>query len=247
MTMIPCQFTSPERDEKNCGRTALYTLRKASLTVEASVVLPVFLLAMLMLLGIIDLCRLKTEHQAELVMQAKELSMYAYLTPELYRDDYVDLYTIEAYELPVKLFPFPDLKLAFRARIHTWTGRSDTDSAVEENDFGSDTAVYVSERETVYHTNAECTHLDLSIMQTNAGSLDKLRNAYGEAYHPCEKCCGTLNGEWSHPDYYVTDHGNTYHVSKNCSSLKRTTKLVQLKDVTHLEECERCRQMKSYG
>lgn len=247
MTMIPCQFTSPERNVKNCGRIALYTLRKASLTVEASIILPMFLLGMLMLFGVIDLCRVKTERQAELTLRAKELSMYAYLTPDLYGDDYVDLYTIETFELPVKLFPFPDFKIALRARIHTWTGRSELDTESGESGFGSDTAVYVTERETVYHTDPECTHLDLSIFQTNGKSLGSIRNAYGDTYDACEKCCEKPCGAGDGHDYYVTDYGSTYHRSSNCSSLKRTTKLVQLKDVRHLEECERCRQKESYG
>lgn len=261
MTMIPCQFTSPDQKEKNCGRTALCTLKRASLTVEAAAVLPVFLLAMTMLVSVIDICRIKIEGQAELTCQAKKLSMYAYATPGIYEEEYVDLYKIETYDLPVKLFPFGTIKIALRARVHTWTGRgkgSETNGADSEADIAaSEDMVYITDRETVYHTNEECSHLNFSIVQTTKNELTSLRNENGGKYYACEKCCGEKGqGGDAHSgaDYgdavdgnaicYVSENGSSYHVSLNCSSLKRTTKLVKKTEVTHLDECERCKLMR---
>lgn len=244
MTSIPCQFTSPDSKKKNYERIALCTLRKASLTVEASVILPVFLLAMTMLISVIDVCRVKVEAQAELTQQAKKLSMYAYAASEIYENEYVDLYKIETYDLPVKLFPFQPVKLAIRARVHTWTGRSDAENNAASDSEDASDMVYITERETVYHTNENCTHLDLSIMQTDKNSLSDLRNEVGGKYYACEKCCGSSHGNDSASYgsiYYITENGSSYHVSLNCSSLKRTTKLVKKSEVTHLEECERCK------
>ena len=259
MTMIPCQFTSPDRKRRNCGRTALCTLKRASLTVEAAVVLPVFLLAMTMLVSVIDICRVKVEGQAELTCQAKKLSMYAYATPGIYMDEYVDLYRIETYDLPVKLFPFRSIKIALRARVHTWTGRGEEES-LGSGSSGVETGemVYVTDRETVYHTQEDCSHLDLSIIQTSKNALSSLRNKDGGKYYACEKCCGKNGaeeevsdgsgyGRGSHGNSicYVSESGNAYHVSLNCSSLKRTTKLVKKTEAAHLDQCERCKSMEN--
>lgn len=255
MTMIPCQFTSPDRKGKNCGRTALCALKRASLTVEAAVVLPVFLLAMTMVISVIDICRIKTEGQAELTQQAKKLSMYAYATPGIYEDEYVDLYKVENYELPVKLFPFKTIKIALRARVHTWTGRSENEeNGSDSSDVETGEMVYVTDRETVYHTHEDCSHLNLTIIQTSKNALSSLRNENGGKYYACEKCCGENGGEkdshnsandgeniYGSGTYYVSESGNAYHVSLNCSSLKRTTKLVKKIEVGHLDECERCK------
>lgn len=253
MTMIPCQFTSPDRKQKNCGRTALCILKKASLTVEAAVVLPVFLLAMTMLLSVIDICRIKIEGQAELTWQAKKLSMYAYATPGIYESEYVDLYKIETYDFPVQLFPFKTIKIALRARMHTWTGRGEEDGINGADNAGTDGMVYITDRETVYHTNEECTHLSLSIIQTDKKAVGSLRNEDGGKYYACEKCCGgngSGDGTQTEETYgnenhdssicYVAENGSSYHASLNCSSLTRTTKLVKKTEVGHLVECERC-------
>ena len=260
MTKIPGLFTSPKKENMNYGRVALCTLQKASFTVEASVVLPVFLLALMMLISLIDICRVKVEAQAQLTQQAKELSMYAYVSPGIYGDGYVDLYKIETYDFPVKLFPFPEIKLAIRARIHTWTGRRSEEKETGVLESGERVEmVYVTDRETVYHTNEACTHLTLSILQAEYDSLKELRNKYGSKYHPCEKCCGTIEGNVQHGSstdqddlagqertefysgsYYVTEQGDTYHTSLNCGSLKRTTKMVKKAETWHLEECQRC-------
>ena len=238
--LIPWQLTSRERairEAGGSGRIALFILKKASLTVEAAVVLPLFLLGITMLLGVIDICRVKVESQAELTQQAKELSMYAYGTPGLYENEYVDLFKTESYELPVQLFPFGEIKIALRGRVHTWTGRSDSD---DESAIGSgldSEMVYVSERETVYHTDSSCTHLNLSIFQVEKSQLEELRNDSGGKYYPCEKCCGkNTDCSW----YFVTEIGNVYHSSENCSSLKRSIKLVRKEEVSQLDWCERC-------
>ena len=213
---------------------------KGSLTVEAAVVLPIFLLAMTMLIGVVDLCRVKIEAQAELTKKAKTLSMYAYGFPDAYENEYVDLYKTESYKLPVQLFPVKDIKLAVRARVHTWTGRDGMKAGSDSNAMHTaEPMVYVTERETVYHTNAECSHLQLSILQTDKSDLILRKNMNGQPYHACEKCC---RNDLSGNACYITEQGDVYHTSLNCSSLIRTVKLVRKEDVGKLKECERCNQ-----
>lgn len=218
---------------------------KGSLTVEAAVVLPVFLLAMTMLVGVVDLCRVKIEAQAKLTQKAKTLSLYAYGCSEIYENGYVDLYKNEEYKLPVQLFPIKDIKLAVRARVHTWTGR-DGMTAKGDSDVTNkaETMVYVTDRETVYHSDSGCTHLQLAILQTNKNDLISQKNVNGQSYHACEKCCkGALNGN----AFYITKQGDSYHASLNCGSLIRTVKLVRKEDVGGLKECERCSQKHQNG
>lgn len=221
-----------------CGRTVLCIFKKASLTVEASVILPLFLLGMVTLTGLMDLCRVQTEQSAKLSQRAKTLSMYAYTAQEYFPNNMVDLYQTYDYELPVTLFPMPSIKLALRARVHTWTGRSETGGSGNPGQTGSgNELVYVTENGEVYHTSSSCTYLDLSVYSVQESELSGLRNEYGSRYHSCEKCG---SGSYSGDTYYVTEKGEKYHCSASCSGLTRNVKLVPLSDVEGVHICSRC-------
>lgn len=221
-----------------CGRTALCIFKKASLTVEASVVLPLFLLGMVTLIGIMNLCCVQTEQSAKLSQRAKILSMYAYTAQEYFSNDIVDLYQIYEYELPVTLFPMPSIPLALRARVHTWTGRSESNGSGSAGKTGAgNELVYMTENGEVYHTSSTCTYLDLSIYSVQESELAKLRNEYGSRYHSCEKCG---SGNSTNDIYYVTEKGEKYHCSMSCSGLTRNVKLVPLSDVEDVHICSRC-------
>lgn len=243
MFTIPCKYTSLKKRKKTCERAALCTLKCASLTVEAAVILPVFLLAMVMFVSVIDICRVKVEAQARLTQEAKVLSMYACAAPDLAADGYIDLYRVESYDLPVKLFPYEAVNLAIRARVHAWTGRTQKAPVSSNLTMGqTEEMVYVTDRETVYHTHEECSHLTLTILKTDAASLYTLKNEDGKKYKPCKHCCTDKENEMENT-YYVAQSGTSYHSSLQCGSLTRTTKLIKKSETMHLKECLRCLQL----
>lgn len=221
-----------------CERAVLCTFRQASLTVEASVVLPLFLIGMIMMIGIMDVCRIQTEENADLAEKAKNLSMYAYGIGDRMGEDVIDLCQVKTCELPVNLFPFSGIPIVVRARVHTWTGRSDRDTFPGgDGSSAAETLVYVTENGEVYHTSASCTYLDLSIYSADVSELGSLRNEYGSRYHACEKCRNNASGSGQ---IFLTGKGEKYHTSLSCSGLTRTTKMVKLSEVDGSHICSRC-------
>lgn len=93
----------------------------------------------------------------------------------------------------------------------------------------SDSYVYVTPYQSVYHRNRNCTHLCLDIRESeekNKGS-----------YKPCS-FCGKYKNE--NQKIYVSKSSRIYHNHKDCSGLKRTVTRVKLKEVNGLRECQRC-------
>lgn len=64
------------------GKVSLCTfqnkMKKASLTVEAALVLPLFFFGVITLLSFMDIYKIQTEHLTKLCQNAKEAGMYAY-------------------------------------------------------------------------------------------------------------------------------------------------------------------------
>lgn len=94
----------------------------------------------------------------------------------------------------------------------------------------SDVWVYITPNGTVYHLKRECTHLRLSIR-----TMEK--EASVEVFEPC-MLCGER--ESLYPYYYVTDEGDRYHTMLNCSGLKRTIYMKKLSEVGNRTLCQRC-------
>lgn len=243
----------------------------ASLTAEAAVVLPVFLLTAGSILGMMDIYRIQAQVKTSLHQSAQELGMYAYAAekgqhtpagvisdavcavyaksrlPDLgehvkimtagssYRDGVIELTADITYRLPIRVVPLPSIRLKNGSSVRSWIGTSQTQQ--EEN--GSwEEMVYVTENPEVYHTSSSCTHIELAVHQGEKKEVERLRNAYGEKYHRCEKC-GSASGNET---VYYTEKGNRYHCSENCSGLKRTVRLVKKSEVPGLPQCTRCKE-----
>lgn len=116
-----------------------------------------------------------------------------------------------------------------------WTGYSLEETTVSEE------YVYVTENRSVYHLSEDCTHLRLSISRVRAEELYDLRNASGEKYLECSKCC---DEERIREAYYITEQGDRYHTEIMCSGLKRTIYCVEKDEVKALPVCSRCNQVK---
>lgn len=248
--------------------------RKASLTVEAAMVLPIFILTVSTILGILDSYRIQALIKTSLHQSAMELGMYAYgmeqgmgtpvgniasasvcmayarnKMPDL--GENVQLSFIETtckngeitlrvkgeYRLPVTLLPIPVMKFYNEAKVNSWIGW-DASRKISDSEKSDMDMVYIAENESVYHTSPWCTHINLSIHTGWAENMRKLRNEYGEKYVPCEKCGGGKEAEI----VYYTETGNRYHTSENCSGLKRTVHIVKKSEVSHIHQCQRCRE-----
>ncbi len=123
-----------------------------------------------------------------------------------------------------------------RGSVRGWTGRSGSGGSAEASSGKTKgQTVYVTDQGSVYHMDANCSHIRLSIQLVETDSVRTLRNSNGEKYHACEKCGKNAGGQ-----VYITEDGNRYHSSLECSGLKRSVHEVSIDDVGSLRACSRC-------
>ncbi len=96
--------------------------------------------------------------------------------------------------------------------------------------------VFVAENGVVYHTSRTCAYIDLSLHGVYASSVESMRNSQGGKYYPCE-LCGSTGGS---AVVYLTDTGNRYHCSSQCSGIRRSVYEMILTPDCVLPPCSRC-------
>ena len=199
------------------GETSAVTL--GSLTVEAALAVPAFLLFCGMLLTLF--LTLKTQIAAfyELDSEAKQQAASCIPGGDAVSEDIVLTETVSGGWLP-------DCML--QAVRKAWNGRFLTDT-------GALRYVIVTDNASVYHLTEACTYLSLSVRQVTREEVEHLRSADGAKYYPCERCAKEAGGEGC----YITRDGRRYHLDRSCSALKRNWRWVPLESCG-LPPCSRC-------
>lgn len=134
-------------------------------------------------------------------------------------------------KLPFPEFAVPNMVYQEQMRMKVWNGYVKGGKL----DPGIETVVYVTETGVVYHKDYKCNYLDLSVRSVNKDVIDELRNKDGGKYHACELC-----GSSGRENVYITDYGNRYHSSLNCSGMKRKIYAVPLSEVKGKGACSKC-------
>lgn len=236
------------------------TLRSASLTVECALILPLFFMAAVTLILFMNAVSLQVRTDLALSNSARQLACAAGLAANAADaaglagggneshdagsnaggegDDeavWIDIPVSKTYQFPVSLIPHLSVKVAARARVYPWIGIRSWEGTSYAAGEGASDMVYVTDNQEVYHTHADCTHLDLTIIATTLDDVGRLRNADGRKYKPCRGFP---------PDYtgviYVTAQGDFYYPSTAYGSLTRHVHLVRLSDLPALPLCGRC-------
>lgn len=147
-------------------------------------------------------------------------------------EDCVDLHLTYAVGLPQSWFaPF-----SFRMSNHyygkIWTGYS---LGPGEGGDGREQLVYVAEHGRVYHTDAGCSHLDLSVEIAARSAVGGMRNAQGGRYKPCKLC-----KEEEGAEVYITKEGDKFHNRLTCQGLSRRVYSLGKSQAGGLPPCSRC-------
>lgn len=139
-----------------------------------------------------------------------------------------------SYKVQLPIPQFGEFGLTFAESImgKGWIGYVEGVSEIEED------TVYITDNQSVYHVDYNCSYLQLSIYSVTSGELDALTNSYGECYTPCSICGASESG--GNQTIYVTENGDHYHNSLSCSGLTRTIYAVSLSDVVGKGVCSRC-------
>lgn len=240
------------------------------ITVEASLVVPLFLFFMLSVGGIYMLLMAEAHIHQSLSEAAEYTAQYCYLEKQVLKDEMYSADVLVNTALLVKQFrtylgdDFYVMRMIMNGKNGIMlTVSRDRDNPkifiakasymaevsapiighipiplsnqIKQKEFigyskeeKSDTYVYVTPNQSVYHTKRSCTHLVLSVQEKS--SREK------EHYEPCHFCGKSGNSSV----IYVAKTSNVYHWNRNCSGLKRTVKRVKLSEVGGLSKCQRC-------
>jgi hypothetical protein len=168
------------------------------------------------------------------------------LSSYMEEDEVVDIVLSYDIKLPLLFIKLDNMQMIQRVRMRGWSGHKvppkitpGEESEDKDGDEKDGQTVYITENGTVYHLTKECSHLKLSIQKVAFSMIDSLRNESGGKYKKCAVCGG--NQKPSNQDsVYITDEGDCYHKSLDCSGLKRTIIEVLLSEVGSRRPCQRC-------
>lgn len=213
---------------------------KAVMTVEASLVLPLFIMLFMNILSVIEVYRTHSSVAADLWRKGREAALLGYFSEKAgiqIPEDLGEQGVVRLNRSYLVRPLFPSLtpvskRLENHYYAHAWIGyiHSGEESGQE------DTYVYIAETGTVYHRNRGCSYLNPSIRRVEAWELETLRNKSGGVYYVCPLCESYGAGEI----YYVTDYGTGFHTSVSCSGLKRTIYEVKLSEAGSRGACSKC-------
>lgn len=220
---------------QTCKRISLCFFSKdnqkaASMTVEAALVLPLFLFALMNLMSFIEIYRMQGNMNMKLHQTAKEMAVMRAAVTITDEEECVDLLYPYVAEPFVPIVGFDDFWMFSRMRTRAWTGY-DNEAAKEE----AEEIVYVTQYGEVYHSTKSCSYLKLSIRAVDSKLVDELRNADGECFRVCEKCGVSVTNT-----VFVTSYGNRYHTTLCCEGIKRIVKEIPISQVGSREPCKKC-------
>ncbi len=238
-----------------------YKIRKekGSLTVEASIALPIFIMALIMIAYIMQAVFVKDKAYGSMYSAARHLAIEAAdedknissmdisnsvanyskiplnnmsLANSSYRqsDKIIDINS----KLNIKIagINFVKKNLSLKQHISTrgFTG--------DENSKNVGEMVFVAKTGTVYHTHIDCSYIDIKVHEVALSEIDKARNSQGGKYYPCERC--NKKGLEKTDKVYVTKTGTAYHYQATCSSIKREVSVVDKRTLGGMAKCSRC-------
>ena len=210
---------------------------KGSLTVEAALVVPLFLFACICLLSLMDMMRLFMQTEMKLYSGARDLAVYTGASGSE-GEDWIRLKLV--YPATAKgghLFTHT-LLLENHVNVHVFNGYGGDPIRERSED---EIYVYVTEGSEVYHRSRDCRHLHVSITQISGSARRGARNEDGARYHDCPYCTrGYSKEELSSATMYITDYGNKCHMRINCPALKRTVYVVPLSQTGGKRPCRDC-------
>ena len=211
-----------------------------SLTIEAAMVLPLFLFAIITLLSVMDALTAHINTQMKLYDTARCAAVYGYgidAVTDGRQGDWIRLKLV--YPAGRNMGGFGHkLILENHVNIHIFNGWSGDYVAGYEKD---EEYVYITDDGEVFHRRRDCKYLNVSVRAVSGGSVSSLRNDDGSRFHICPVCGKGYNkADISSRQVFVTDWGNRYHMSLSCSGLKRSIKVVPISQAGGRRPCSGC-------
>ena len=243
---VRCSPQSKQLWTRNPGKRVLpftsKTRLKASMTVEAALVLPLFVFVVMALWTPVRMLDTQRQKQTSLERNCEELSLYAYLDKDSWDLEDVELVTV--YREKVPFFPgtLPAISLETASKRRKWigypgklTGKSGDDPNGEEGEV----MVYVGKEMGRYHPDRNCHYISNTYEAVSVEEAMGMRDADGHRFTACGSCASQIQ---EHGTVYVTPAGRHYHGSLECSAMMSYVRKVPLLEVEHLGACSYCGQ-----
>lgn len=143
-----------------------------------------------------------------------------------------DIQELSLYVEEKTLFPFITAKFRVGARGYArrWTGKK----RVPESKYQEE-EVYITTYGEVYHKDPQCTYLAPRIQTVSKENMSSVRNEKGSKYKKCPYCPHS-----NQSILYITPWGDAYHSSPQCSRLKRTIQVTTLTQTPINCPCSKC-------
>lgn len=138
---------------------------------------------------------------------------------------------------PYDIFGIAKTTFTQSASTNAWVGEQTNNDAADKEETSNETMVYITQSGSVYHTKRNCSYLVLSIHEISIENLGNQRNESGGKYYACEKC----GNKPSNGKLYITEFGDRFHTTKNCSSIMRCIIEVKLSQVMDKQQCSKCK------
>lgn len=205
---------------------------KGSISVEASLVTPLFVFFIVTLMSFLVMIK----DQSVYFQKMNDEALYRWECSAITKDDAM-IEIKETYRLSPVISFFPGLSVSVHDEIllHPFTGY--TGDSGKSNEESREEYVYVTETGTRYHVDGNCTHINIRPITIEASSLESIRNSDGCKYTKCKLCHPGKTGV-----LFITRDGDCYHCDANCSGLKRTVRMISLKEalVNGYLPCSKC-------
>lgn len=203
-------------EEKKASCQAL----PGNMTVEAAVVLPLFLFAAVNLLSMILMFQEFSVQEGKLHQTGRTLSLLAYGQEETGEDD-IRLVKVSRAEAVFPLASYRSGYIVNGCVMHKWIGYDPGDADGMENG-GKEEMVYITASGEAYHLRRGCIYLNPSVSLVARAEAQNCRNSEGKVYTACSICGGDSD------IVYIAQSGERYHSTAGCSGLKRTVECVSL-------------------
>ena len=246
--------------------TSFIACRKASLTLEATIVVPLMIGFLAIILFFFRVVQVQSIVEEAIIYAGREVAVESSVVSseellfisaeghmlEAIRDRGIEAYIengIVGISLWESNFEGTDIVLRanYRMKLPVAFFEIKTIGLSSENHFrkwiGSEELekngnwVYVTENGTVYHASISCRVLDLSVQRIEFREIEQLRGANGQKYYACRRC---KENSIKKESVYYTDYGRLYHEDINCSFLKRSAKRVLITGVQGKNACSYC-------
>lgn len=214
---------------------------KASMTVEAALVIPMFLFASLMILSLIDMMNQYMSGEKKIHSLVREGCVMGAAKSGSINGQDGDLIRLNVTYPVSPTIKGPGYRVFFienhcMAHIFNGYGIGSFDVSKE-----GDMYVYVTKTGSVYHKKRSCKYINVSIQEAAGKDVSKKRNLDGGKYYPCSICAKKMTKkQLLETSVYIADYGTNYHTKINCSDLKRTVEVIPLSKAGKYRPCSGC-------